>query len=98
MWIFDGYQEDLLYEEDPSDPSVEGWYEITLTFRSDPHRHHEWWTPETTSTNAGARPIPPDQSLELSEHHKRKRLYRTGQSFDDLVPGKPEMAECVATQ
>lgn len=82
VWMLDGADVDLLYRTQ-SGPSEEGYYEVTLVFRGDPVRKHQYWLPITDET---FRPIfNPNVSYE--NHHVRKDLYQLATvPFDELVP------------
>ncbi len=93
-WLFDGAAWNLLHEKDPDNTDEDGWYEVTLTFRSDPHRKHQWWTPVLAGEKQGFRPIKTATSMAAA--HVKKSLYTTsGTSFNELVTGPDAIAACV---
>jgi len=93
-WLCDGASWNLLHEKDPDSADVDGWYEVTITFRSDPHRRHEWWTPVLTGEKEGFRPI--KSAASMSAAHVKKSIYTTSStSFNELVTGPDAMAACV---
>ncbi len=86
VWILDGAQLSPLFESDPADESPAGFYEVTLVFRSDFDRMHQWWWPKLDPRTKRPR-VPTVSSDTYASFHDKRALYRpTETDFDDLVP------------
>lgn len=95
IWLLDSVKSRRLWgapNAASSNPGPESW-EITLIFRSDPHRHHEYWTPDTNavaSLESITGPPAPDQIVPhynlRSLHYVRELFPFSSKPFDELLP------------
>lgn len=87
VWVLDIAQLSPLFEKDPGSMDMDGNYEVTLVFRSDFERKHEWWWPKPDDVGRPIRPLTVAGTLTYEDiHNKRRLLNRASTPFEDLVP------------
>ncbi len=84
-WLLEGWLPKLLY----GDPTGRAAYELTLMWRGDPERHHEWWFPKIEQGTL--RPIEPNagetRDRFLRRAFDRRTIYEPSEeNWDELVP------------
>jgi hypothetical protein len=84
-WLFEGWLPKLLF----GDPANTAAYELTLMWRADPERRHQWWFP-LIDTNTLRPPVPnegEDRELFLARAFLKRRIYDpSDKNWDELVP------------
>ncbi len=88
-WILDSVDMRPIFMDTPSDPNGTGIYEVTLTFRADPYRQHQFWRPKPDpESHLPIEPTPSDNYADL--HIKMSVLPRATVGFDTLVTISPD--------
>lgn len=89
FWQFTGKRARLLY----GNPRKRSAWELTLIFRGDPVRHHEWWLPVLDATQKPMQNPPAMGAEDLRTYWinsgaiYRRRLYRISErNWDRLIP------------
>ena len=95
VWLLDSIKTRRLWgapNAASSNPGPESW-EISLSFRSDPHRHHEYWTPDTNGTAVLESITGPPDPNTIVPHYSLRSLHNVRElfplcpkSFDELLP------------
>lgn len=85
-WLFESWLPKLLFGDPITGTAA---YELTLMFRGDPERHHEWWFPVIDSENY--RPPTPNPGEGRADFFNRAFLKRTiydpsEKNWDEIVP------------
>lgn len=82
-WLLEGWLPKLLY----GDPANSAAYELTLMWRGDPERHHQWWYPKLNeNTYRPPDPIPGDtRDTFYARVFDKRSIYRPSEKDWDLI-------------
>lgn len=96
FWMFDGFDANLLHGNDDINSPDTGWYEITMVFRGDPLRHHQFTAPKIPAD--ALLPVDPTKNPELFPDYASLHEFRKQYSFSmmewDVSPGDNAFDSC----